>query len=198
MKMNLLLVLAWVALIATVSVSAKDHGLRSRDLEAHNEPDASDHFEGEENLLSPEEMEEMGLDEQDRDLSYSYGNGYGRSGAPVYLAGAPVYLAGTSGYGSGYGGYGRGSGYGSSGYGGYGSGYGTNGYGSGYGLGAQYRQWGSGYGSGYGSSGYGSGYGGYGSGYGGYGRGYGSGYGGYGSGYGRGGHGKSRGGYYSY
>merc|ERR1719491_733357 len=101
MKMNLFLVLAWVALIATVSVSAKDQGLRGRELKAHNEPDASDHFEGEENLLSPEEMEEMGLDEQDRDLARR--GGYG-------------------GYGSGYGGYG---GYGS----GYGSGYGTSGYG---------------------------------------------------------------------
>merc|ERR1719491_1155954 len=156
--MNLLLVLAWVALIATVSVSAKDQGLRGRDLEVHNEPDASEYFEGEENLLSPEEMDEMGLEEQEeRDLSLSYGTGYGRGVSGSYT--------GLAGYGSGYGGYGRnygngygrnyGNGYGSSGYG---SGYGTSGYGSGYG--------GYGRGSGYGSSGYGSGYGGYGSGYG--------------------------------
>merc|ERR1719491_2700625 len=148
--MNLLLVLAWVALIATVSVSAKDQGLRGRDLEVHNEPDASEYFEGEENLLSPEEMDEMGLEEQEeRDLSLSYGTGYGRGG---YGSGYGGYGSGygTSGYGSGYGSGGRnyGNGYGSSGYGGYGSGYGSSGYGSGYG----------GYGRGYGS-----GYGGYGS-----------------------------------
>merc|ERR1719491_2529310 len=167
MKMNLFLVLAtWVALIATVSVSAKDQGLRGRDLEVHNEPDASDYFEGEENLLSLEEMDEMGLEEEDqRDLTdaYGYGNsGYGGGRASII---GNVF---STGYGSGYGGYGRGSGYGSagygSGYGGYGRGNGYGGYGNGYG----------GYGSGYGSSGYGSGYGGYGSGYGGYGSGYGS------------------------
>merc|ERR1719491_362763 len=155
MKMNLFVLTTWVALIATVSVSAKDQGLRGRDLEVHNEPDAADYFEGEENLLSLEEMEDMGLEEEDqRDLTdaYGYGNGYGRGG----YGGRGGYLGNvfSSGYGSGYGGYGRGSGYGSSGYGGYGSGYGSSGYGSGYG----------GYGSGY--SGYGRGYGGYGSGYG--------------------------------
>merc|ERR1719491_2289414 len=127
--MNLLLVLAWVALIATVSVSAKDQGLRGRELEAHNEqPDASEHFEGEENLLSPEEMEEMGLDEEqdERDLSLSYGTGYGRGVSGSYT--------GLAGYGSGYGGYGRGYGSGYGGYGrNYGNGYGTSGYGSGYG-----------------------------------------------------------------
>merc|ERR1719491_669201 len=125
MKMNLLLVVAWVALIATVSVSAKDQGLRGRDLEAHNEPDASEHFEGEENLLSPEEMDEMGLEEQDeRDLSLSYGTGYGRGGYGSGYGssgGVSGSYTGLAGYGSGYGGYGRGYG---SGYGGYGSGYG--------------------------------------------------------------------------
>merc|ERR1712238_411785 len=79
-----------------------------------------DYFEGseeEEEFLSLEEMEEMGLDEEDRDLQ------------------GPI---GKSGYGSGYGGYGS-SGYGS-GYGGYGSSGGVSGsytglagYGSGYG-----------------------------------------------------------------
>merc|ERR1719148_519385 len=131
--MNLLLVLAWAAIIATVSVSAKDQGLRGRELEVHNEPDASDYFEGEENLLSLEEMEDMGLEEEDqRDLTDAYGygsSGYGRGG----YGGRGGYLGNvfSSGYGSGYGGYGRGSGYGSSGYGGYGrgSGYGSSGYG---------------------------------------------------------------------
>merc|ERR1712238_504529 len=120
---------------------------------AHNEPDASEYFEGEENLLSPEEMDEMGLDEEDRDLSaYSYGTGYGRGGYGGYGGVAPnrvvVLGTGSNGYGSGYGGYGRGYG---SGYGGYGSGYGS-GYG-GYGRGNGYGSYGSGYG--YGSSGYG-------------------------------------------
>merc|ERR1719491_1176879 len=115
MKMNLLLVLAWVALIATVStcVSAS---LRGRDLEA---PDAAEHFEGE---LSLEEMEDMGqLDEQeDRDLARrgNYGNyntgynGHGNGGYSSNSAGYGGYGSGygsTSGYGSGYGGYGRGS-----------------------------------------------------------------------------------------
>merc|ERR1719491_1104109 len=127
MKMNLLLVLAWVALIATVSVSAKDQGLRGRELEAHNEPDASEHFDGEENLLSPEEMDEMGLEEEDRDLSaYSYGTGYGRGGYGG-RGGVSGSYTGLAGYGSGYGGYGRGYG---SGYGGY---FNEGNYGSGYG-----------------------------------------------------------------
>merc|ERR1719148_659628 len=129
--MNLLLVLAWAAIIATVSVSAKDQGLRGRDLEVHNEPDASDYFEGEENLLSLEEMEDMGLEEEDqRDLTDAYG--YGSSGygggriiGNVFPASSGYgrgngYGYGSTGYGSGYGGYGRGNGYGSSGYGGYG------------------------------------------------------------------------------
>merc|ERR1712238_324145 len=104
-------VAAWVALLATVSVSAKDQqGLRGgqhRALEVHNEqPDETaaaeyDYFEGseEEEFLSLEEMDEMGLDEEDRDLQgpigkSGYGSGYGSSGY------------GSSGYGSGYGGYG--------------------------------------------------------------------------------------------
>merc|ERR1719491_2699873 len=123
MKMNLFLVLAtWVALIATVSVSARE--LRGpRGLEVHNaQPDAADYFEGEENLLSLEEMEEMGLEEEDqRDLTDAYG--YGSSG---YGGGRASIIGNvfSTGYGSGYGGYGRGSGYGSSGYG-----YGSSGYG---------------------------------------------------------------------
>merc|ERR1712238_74367 len=149
-------VAAWVALLATVSVSAKDQqGLRGgqhRALEVHNEqPDETAaaeyvYFEGseEEEFLSLEEMDEMGLDEEDRDLQ------------------GPI---GKSGYGSGYGGgYGRHSG---GVRGGYGGGV-RGGYG---GRGGYARGNGYGYGSGYGSSGYGSGYGGYGrgNGYGGYG-----------------------------
>merc|ERR1719491_2934440 len=100
LKMNLFFVVAaWVALLAPVSVSAKDQqGLRGgqhRALEVHNaQPDeaTAEYFEGEEEeFLSLEEMEEMGLDEEDRDLQ------------------GPI---GKSGYGSGYGGYGS-SGYGS-------------------------------------------------------------------------------------
>merc|ERR1719162_159418 len=115
MKMNLFLVLAvWVALLATVSVSVTGQSLRGqqRDLEA----DASEYFEeGEEDVLSLEEIEEMGLDAEDRDLGRS-----GRRGRGGY---------GGYGYNSGYGtsGYGRGNGYGSSGYG---NGYGSSGYGS--------------------------------------------------------------------
>merc|ERR1719491_27520 len=103
MQMKLFLVLAWVALIATVSVSAQEQGLRGQ---------------------QPEAMEEMGaVDEQqdERDLAYNgnsrrdwsgrgnvgYGSGYGTSGYS------------SSSYGSGYGSSGYGSsGYGSSGYGG--------------------------------------------------------------------------------
>merc|ERR1719491_2407697 len=100
MKMNLFLVLAWVALIATVSTSVSA-SIRGRDLEA---PDAAEHFEGE---LSLEEMEDMDLEEQeDRDLARRGRGGYG-------------------GYNTGYNGYGNG-GYSSNsnaGYG-YGSGYG--------------------------------------------------------------------------
>merc|ERR1719491_1065370 len=130
MKMNLFLVLAWVALIATVSTSVSA-SLRGRDLEA---PDAAEHFEGE---LSLEEMEDMGLDEQqeDRDLARRGRGGYG-------------------GYNTGYNGYGNGGYSSNAAYGGYGSGYGsTSGYGSGYGG---YGRGSSGYGSGYGSSGYGT------------------------------------------
>merc|ERR1719491_2607296 len=102
LKMNLFFVVAaWVALLATVSVSAKDQqGLRGgqhRDLEVHNEqPDeaTAEYFEGEEEeFLSLEEMDEMGLDAEDRDLqgriqgTLRGGNGYG-----------------SSSYGSGYGG----------------------------------------------------------------------------------------------
>merc|ERR1712161_84923 len=126
LKMNLFFVVASVALIATV-VSAKDQrGLRGgqhRDLEVHNEQtDASEYFEGseeEEEFLSLEEREEMGLDAEDRDLAY---NGYGNGNRSPFYDGV---------FGSGYGGYGYGSGYGSSGYGS--SGYGGYGYGSGYG-----------------------------------------------------------------
>merc|ERR1712238_257593 len=161
-------VAAWVALLATVSVSAKDQqGLRGgqhRALEVHNEqPDETaaaeyDYFEGseEEEFLSLEEMDEMGLDEEDRDLQgpigkSGYGSGYGGYGSYTGLAG---YGSGygrhsggvRGGYGGGVrGGYGDRGGYGrGNGYGGYGSGYGSSGYGSGYGS--------SGYGSGYGSS----------------------------------------------
>merc|ERR1712161_69823 len=98
-----------VALLATVSVSATDQqGLRGgqRDLEVHNaQPDAAEYFEGseeEEEFLSLEEMDEMGLDEEDRELQgpigkSGYGSGYGGYGSSGY---------GSSGYGSGYGGYG--------------------------------------------------------------------------------------------
>merc|ERR1719491_1535989 len=85
--MNLFFVVAaWVALLA---VAAEDErGLRGgqhRALEVHNEqPDAAeyDYFEGseeEEEFLSLEERDEMGLDAEDRDLAYNgYGNGSGR------------------------------------------------------------------------------------------------------------------------
>merc|ERR1719491_1508832 len=126
MKMNLFLVLAWVALIATVSVSAS---LRGRDLEA---PDAAEHFEGE---LSLEEMEDMDLEEQeDRDLARRSRGGYGGYNTGYNGYGNGGYSSNSAGYG-GYGsGYGSTSGYGSSGYG---SGYGSSGYGtsSGYGRG---------------------------------------------------------------
>merc|ERR1712238_300018 len=135
LKMNLFFVVAaWVALLATVSVSATDQqGLRGgqhRALEVHNEqPDAAEYFEGseeEEEFLSLEEREEMGLDAEDRDLAYNgYGNGSGR-----------FHSGGVRGGYGGRGGYLRGNGYG--------NGYGSSGYGSGYG--------------GYSSSGYGSGY----------------------------------------
>merc|ERR1712238_589097 len=118
LKMNLFFVVASVALIATV-VSAKDQqGLRGgqhRDLEVHNEQtDASEYFEGneeEEEFLSLEEREEMGLDEEDRDLAYGYGNGGGGDSRRV-IRGNRGYGSGYGGYGSGYGGYGYGSGYG--------------------------------------------------------------------------------------
>merc|ERR1712161_98921 len=121
-----------VALLATVSVSVTGQSLRGRTLEADT---AAEHFEGseEEEFLSLEEIEAMGLDAEDRDLGRSGRRGRG-----------------------GYGGYGYGSGYGTSGYG-RGNGYGSSGYGSGYGYGR-----GNGSSSGRGGYGYGSGYGGYG------------------------------------
>merc|ERR1712161_85006 len=88
LKMNLFLVVAaWVALIATVSATDQQ-GLRGgqRALEVHNErPDetAAEYFEGseeEEEFLSLEEREEMGLDAEDRDLAYGYGSGGNNSG----------------------------------------------------------------------------------------------------------------------
>merc|ERR1712238_504642 len=92
-------VAAGVALLAPVTVSAKDQqqgqlrgGPRQhRALEVHNDAplDAAaeyDSFEGEaeaEEFLSLEERDEMGLDAEDRDLAYNgYGNGnaYGPNG----------------------------------------------------------------------------------------------------------------------
>merc|ERR1712238_565441 len=104
--MNLFLVVAaWVALIATVSVSAKDQqGLRGgqhRALEVHNEQPEEEaaaaaaeyvYFEGseeEEEFLSLEEKEEMGLDvAEDRDLAYNgYGNGNGGGDSRLWMRG---------------------------------------------------------------------------------------------------------------
>jgi len=186
MKLNLFLIVSsWVALLATV-VSAKDQqGLRGRrDLEVHNEPDASEYFEGseDEEFLSLEEMDEMGLDEEDRDLGivapqsgrgdsrrhwdWGYTEPFGST-----RGGVSGSYTGLAGYGSGYGSSGYGSGYGTSGYGrgngyGYGSGYDNGyGYGSGYGSGrGEYGYYGSGYGSSSGrytggGYGYGNGYG---------------------------------------
>merc|ERR1712238_195189 len=153
LNMNLFLVVAtWVALLATVSVSvsAKDQqGLRGgqhRALEVHNaQPDEAaaaeyDYFEGseEEEFLSLEEMEEMGLDAEDRDLAYNYGNDRRYWDDYRNPRGGREYTVGDW-RGSGYGGYGYGSGYGS-GYGtsGYGSGYGGYGRGNGYGYGSGY------------------------------------------------------------
>merc|ERR1719491_2906103 len=109
MKMNLFLVLAWGALLATVSTSVSA-SLRGRDLEAS---DAAEHFEGE---LSLEEMENMDMEEQeDRDLARRGRGGYGGYGVNTGYNG---YVNGGYSSNAGYGGYG--SGYGSSaGYGGY-------------------------------------------------------------------------------
>merc|ERR1712238_196052 len=97
-------------------------------------------FEGkEEPVLTHEDMDEMGWEEQDRDLTYAYDNG--RRG---------FFFLDQVGYG-----------YGS----GYDNGYGRGGYGSGYGYGSCYG-YNDGYSNGYG---YGSGYGGYGYGNNGYG-----------------------------
>merc|ERR1712238_646705 len=106
-------------------------GGQHRDLEVHNEqPDeaTAEYFEGseEEEFLSLEEMDEMGLDEEDRDLqTYMPVEEMGLDEKDRDLQGP----SGKSGYGSGYGGYGS-SGYGSSGVSG--SYTGLAGYGSGY------------------------------------------------------------------
>merc|ERR1712238_420665 len=102
-------VAAGVALLAPVTVSAKDQqqgqlrgGPRQhRALEVHNDAptEAAEYFEGEaeeeEEFLSLEEREEMGLDAEDRDLAYNGAHGNGNRYIVEY--------------------YGRGSGYGSSG-----------------------------------------------------------------------------------
>merc|ERR1719491_13024 len=106
MKMNLFLLLAlWVALTATVLVvSARELRGQQRELEVHNNEqpeDAADHhFEGrEEELLSFEEMEEeMGVEEEDRDLQ-AYGSRRSHGGYSSY---SDYY-----GYGYGNGGYGN-------------------------------------------------------------------------------------------
>merc|ERR1712238_187954 len=158
LKMNLFFVVAaWVALLATVSVSATDQqGLRGgqhRALEVHNEqPDAAEYFEGseeEEEFLSLEEREEMGLDAEDRDLAYGYGNGSGRfhsGGVRGGYGGRGDYIRGngSSGGVSGSAMYGiRGNG----GYGGYGSGGNNSGGGRGYGSGYGGYLRGNGYGN---------------------------------------------------
>merc|ERR1719491_825555 len=104
MKMNLLLVLAWVALIATVSVSAKDQGLRDRDLAYGYGTGYGRRGYGGYGGVAPNRVVVLGTG------SNGYGSGYGGYGRG-YGSGYGGY---GSGYGSGYGGYGRGNGYGSS------------------------------------------------------------------------------------
>ena len=59
--------------MSTTCISSREHSLLfGRDLEVHNEPDTSDYFEGEENLLSLKEMKEMSLNEEDNDLTVGY------------------------------------------------------------------------------------------------------------------------------
>ena len=82
-KINLFLVLAfWVALSATVSTAQKHGPLpgQQRELEANIESTdcgAAEYYfgGGEEELLSLEEREALGLDAEARDLAYGYDNG---------------------------------------------------------------------------------------------------------------------------